>query len=384
METVASEQGEKSSSPHSDLGSSSSLNDEGVASISLSDSRQSAEVAADSLTRERYVATADHVGKDGEELSFLVGETVWVIEKPSTDRWLGECHENQGFFPASKVKLAEGEEPVADAKDDVKAESKASQRFKRMSILIKSTKVNPAHPELVVPAECVADDTYLKTGFQQLEAAPKIPLLVLVNPGSGGQRGEKIISAYKNMINPAQVFDIVKSDGPAAPYDTFFSVYTPVLPLFARSLKLFSVFPQFRVLVCGGDGTVAWVLQEVHALGLNDKALVAVMPLGTGNDLARVLGWGPGYEGKMFGTYLSRVAFAPVMKLDRWRITVEYHTGSPEVLYVNNYFSIGMSAKLAFKFHEARQKNPERFKSRTKNKVLYIAHFIAWWLTTGR
>ena len=47
-----------------------------------------------------------------------------------------------------------------------------------------------------------------------------------------------------------------------------------------------------RILAAGGDGTVAWVLKTVRELDLQPEPGVAVMPLGTGNDLSLSFGWG--------------------------------------------------------------------------------------------
>jgi len=43
------------------------------------------------------------------------------------------------------------------------------------------------------------------------------------------------------------------------------------------------------------DGTVTWLLSALQTLKVDPKKLppVGIIPLGTGNDLARSLGWGP-------------------------------------------------------------------------------------------
>lgn len=49
---------------------------------------------------------------------------------------------------------------------------------------------------------------------------------------------------------------------------------------------------RFKILCAGGDGTVAWILGTIHKLALQPAPQVAVMPLGTGNDLSLTFGWG--------------------------------------------------------------------------------------------
>lgn len=45
--------------------------------------------------------------------------------------------------------------------------------------------------------------------------------------------------------------------------------------------------------VCGGDGTIMWVLSEFVKYKIDPAhSPIAIIPLGTGNDFSRSLGWG--------------------------------------------------------------------------------------------
>lgn len=48
-----------------------------------------------------------------------------------------------------------------------------------------------------------------------------------------------------------------------------------------------------NVIICGGDGTVLWVVSEVLNYGINAGEIqFGIIPIGTGNDFSRSLGWG--------------------------------------------------------------------------------------------
>jgi diacylglycerol kinase (ATP) len=44
-----------------------------------------------------------------------------------------------------------------------------------------------------------------------------------------------------------------------------------------------------KLITAGGDGTVASVINYVKSINWNPP--IAILPLGTGNDLSRALGW---------------------------------------------------------------------------------------------
>eukprot|EP00250_Pteridium_aquilinum_P018280 c24020_g1_i1 orf=590-2899(+) len=190
------------------------------------------------------------------------------------------------------------------------------------------------------------------------------PLLVFINKKSGAQQGISLKRQFNMLLNPLQVFELSAAQGPEV------------------GLAFFANVPQFKVLVCGGDGSVGWVLDSIDKQNFASPPPVAILPIGTGNDLARVLSWGGGYgaierHGGL-SAVLHQVDHAAVTMLDRWRVIStadgNFREGGSKIIstkFMSNYLGIGCDAKVALDIHLLREESPEKFYNQFLNKMLY-------------
>lgn len=122
---------------------------------------------------------------------------------------------------------------------------------------------------------------------------------------------------------------------------------------------------------------------------------MGILPLGTGNDLARTLGWGSGYNNEPLDLTLIALEQARETLFDMWTVVVK-STGEAaeedgqkvitnQELVMNNYVSFGLNdftpsshitgadAKVVLDFHTFRKENPELHFSQWVNKFWYAA-----------
>ncbi|PNW80627.1 hypothetical protein CHLRE_07g325550v5 [Chlamydomonas reinhardtii] len=160
-----------------------------------------------------------------------------------------------------------------------------------------------------------------------VDAIHECPLLCFVNARSGGRKGMELALALSRAIGRVQVFDIAEKD--QRPDRVLGRLYEVLRTREAAGDSQATLVRQrLRLLVCGGDGTIAWVMGVIKKLRLQPEPPVAMIPLGTGNDLSRTFMWGPAYDPtcmkghkKTYKT-LNSVAVAREDKLDCWNITV--------------------------------------------------------------
>jgi diacylglycerol kinase (ATP) len=139
-------------------------------------------------------------------------------------------------------------------------------------------------------------------------AGSGIPAIAFCNSKSGGGKGTKILERFKEWLGVDQVCDLGHNHNPA------------------ELLQKFRAVKNLRVIVCGGDGTMGWILSAIDQLNLREdegQMPIAMMPLGTGNDLARQFHWGGGYTSTMKNEkWLQKVAGASGAILDRWNVRI--------------------------------------------------------------
>jgi len=155
--------------------------------------------------------------------------------------------------------------------------------------------------------------------------AGQYTIIAFVNSASGGGMGHSLYKDLCSHLGPTHVFDLNSCRPGQMPEDT---------------LIKYAHDPMVKILACGGDGTMGWIFSSldsvwatilgksssstrVHASPFKNHLPLAIMPLGTGNDLSRQFGWGGKFEQSMRKkNMIMEVQSAILTSLDRWRCII--------------------------------------------------------------
>jgi diacylglycerol kinase family enzyme len=116
-----------------------------------------------------------------------------------------------------------------------------------------------------------------------------------------------------------------------------------------------------RLIVAGGDGTIGQAVEGLRR-SENPQAALGVIPLGTGNDLARELDLLKLFDGRGLKPLLESLLRDRVVPLDLWRV------GDDAVM--SNYLSIGADGWVTETFANRRDLTESRH-SVTANKIRF-------------
>ncbi|XWS70908.1 hypothetical protein CRYUN_Cryun03dG0090800 [Craigia yunnanensis] len=259
------------------------------------------------------------------------------------------------------------------------------------------------------------DQHFLLRGSDDVPC-PESPMVVFINSRSGGRHGPVLKERLQQLISEEQVFDLQD----VKPHE-FVRYGLACLEKWANNGDLCAKETRhnIRVVVAGGDGTIGWVLGclgELHQKGREPVPPVAIIPLGTGNDLSRSFGWGGSFPfawKSAIKRTLLRATTGPICHLDSWQVVLQMPNGEvdpPHSLKVSeechldqtlevegdvpdkvncyegvfyNYFSIGMDAKVAYGFHHLRNEKPYLAQGPITNKIIYSGYSCTqgWFLT---
>lgn len=238
------------------------------------------------------------------------------------------------------------------------------------------------------------DDSQGKPAHEEVDGPPETPILVFINPKSGGKCGPQLQKLLNQGLGEQQVLDI--GDSKQHPDVVLEALYKSLDAAVKDGDQVAShIKKHLRLVAAGGDGTVAWLLSTVRKLNLDPPPPVGVIPLGTGNGISVNLGWGKktrprDLKGrKKADKELEDIAKAEIRPIDGWDIKMSAPDGSlidelPHSVHKVDdkgteakgdywyYCTVGLDAEVAYRFHKLRSEKPWLSPTRKTNIFWYF------------
>eukprot|EP00210_Caulerpa_lentillifera_P000787 g762.t1 len=277
------------------------------------------------------------------------------------------------------------------------------------SVMSSSSNPQPAESQLVLPN--TLDATYQsyrrETDLREPYRVPdeilrgtknsveydvsESPLIAFINARSGGRMGRELVESLFRALGNPQVYDVLE-DRPDKVLRRIWENLEDMEK--SGNPRAQEIKKKFKIAACGGDGTVAWVMKVIKDLELDPPPAIAIVPLGTGNDLSRTFKWGSTFEKKWIKNakaqygHLKEISDGVYRNLDCWNVTLTASTkgyfadlphslkpiNDGEVVAAGcawNYISFGMDAQSAYGFHHLRENHPALAFGRLINQFWY-------------
>ncbi|GJQ15917.1 hypothetical protein GpartN1_g7708.t1 [Galdieria partita] len=180
--------------------------------------------------------------------------------------------------------------------------------------------------------------------------------LALINSTSGCQQGREFVDWFQQRLGEERVF-LISSQQQVR-----------------NILEINICCSNWKIFVCGGDGTCNLVVQVLQFCPWN--VCMIHIPTGTGNELARSLGWGGSCGNFMqLQRLVNYVEVAKIEAMDVWNVRV--HTSYEESKTFRKptcmigFLSLGIDAQVELCFNESRWRNPSSYQYKWLNIAKY-------------
>lgn len=182
-----------------------------------------------------------------------------------------------------------------------------------------------------------------------------LKFIFLINPISGGGQG-KLIYKYLPEIMESMGFQEEE-------WRAEFTRSEDLVSQIDHALKSTET-----LIAVGGDGTVSAVFSVLLDSCVSTSVKIGVIPLGTGNDLARVLNLYKPFVNKGLLFLVRSLLMANTQPFDVWKVNGKQALA--------NYFSSGIDARIAHDFNKARSQGEISGRSVLANKIHYVKRFF--------
>jgi len=183
--------------------------------------------------------------------------------------------------------------------------------------------------------------------------AEKQRFLFLINPRSGGPKGKQLLERLKRYA----------ADDSSVKVDEISVLNSELVAEISRN--------GITLIIGGGDGTISSSLPMLVDSGVS----IGILPLGTGNDLARELKVNPPINGSIEQLIDYYRALKPT-ELDLF----EAQFDSSESMIFVNYLSVGYDALVLNSFASLREWRIFKWlRGKLLNRILYLLSAIIWW-----
>lgn len=185
--------------------------------------------------------------------------------------------------------------------------------------------------------------------------------LFIVNPSSGKKLGRSILDILKD-ITHTHIINILKED--------YLSQIKSRISKLEKSELLYLV-------IAGGDGTVSGLVEELKDFEKINQIVFVPLPVGTGNDMSRSLGFGYNLNLHYIYQFFQRLNSkkSEVIKMDTWYFMAEGKEGVVLKKRFILYFGMGCDAKVVNYFSILRKNFPFLIQVTKINKLYF---FFCW------